>query len=369
MNANEILAQYHFDGRIVDVSPLGNGNVNDTYLAVVRNTFDETQLVLQRINTNVFKNPEAVMRNMRTVTDHCHKKLQREINSTDRVWQMPKLIPTRNGSDFVKDENGNYWRVITRILSASSFDTAQSTDHARECGAALGHFHYLVSDLNPELLEDPLPGFHNTLGYLESFDKTVAENPIAKERLSKRLEARSLSVFVNERRDLAAFFANAEKSGAIKRHMFHGDPKVNNIMIDNFTGLGTAMIDLDTVSPGLVQIDFGDAIRSICNPAGEETENLNAVKFDETLFTAFCQGYISEAEAFLSPAEKSSLYEAVRLLPFELGLRFFQDYLAGDKYFKTTKPGQNLNRAMVQFRLCEEIEAHELKIRRLLKSL
>ena len=145
--------------------------------------------------------------------------------------------------------------------------------------------------------------------------------------------------------------------------MFHGDPKVNNIMIDDFTGKGTAMIDLDTVSPGLVQIDVGDAVRSICNPAGEEELNLGKVTFDGTLFQAFMKGYMKEAGAFMDAADRAWLYDAVRLLPFELGLRFFQDYLAGDKYFKVRQPGQNLNRARVQFRLCEAIEARERSIR------
>ena len=151
--------------------------------------------------------------------------------------------------------------------------------------------------------------------------------------------------------------------------MFHGDPKVNNIMIDDVTGKGTAMIDLDTVSPGLIHLDFGDALRSICNPAGEEETNLAKVVFDEDLATAFCKGYMREAGAFLTDADRAYLYDSIRLLPFELGLRFFQDYLAGNVYFKTTQPEQNLNRARVQFRLCESVEARERSIRAVLKKL
>jgi hypothetical protein len=140
-------------------------------------------------------------------------------------------------------------------------------------------------------------------------------------------------------------------------------------VIDDITGKGTAMIDLDTVSPGLIHFDFGDALRSICNPAGEEETNLGKVTFDENLFLAFMKGYMREAGSFMTVADREYLYDAVRLLPFELGLRFFQDYLAGDKYFKVRQPGQNLNRARVQFRLCEAIEAREGKIRDLIKRL
>jgi hypothetical protein len=140
-------------------------------------------------------------------------------------------------------------------------------------------------------------------------------------------------------------------------------------MIDDVTGKGTAMIDLDTVSPGLVHIDFGDALRSICNPAGEEELNLTKVIFDEDLCRAFCKGYMREAGAFMTDADREHLFDSIRLLPFELGLRFFRDYLNGSVYFKTKTPEQNLNRASVQFRLCESIEARERSIRDLLKRL
>ena len=183
------------------------------------------------------------------------------------------------------------------------------------------------------------------------------------------MEARRLAKFVDERRDFAISLEKAEQAGELKKRMFHGDPKVNNIMIDDFTGKGTAMIDLDTVSPGLIHVDVGDAVRSICNPAGEEELNLGKVAFDETLFQAFMRGYMKEAGAFLTDADRAYLYDAIRLLPFELGLRFFQDYLAGNVYFTTTQPEQNLNRARVQFRLCESVEARERSIRGVLRKL
>ena len=264
----------------------------------------------------------------------------------------------------MRDEDGELWRVITRIMSAHAFDVAQGPEHAMECGAALGHFHYLISDMDPGLIKDPLPGFHIASGYLAKYDETLA-NATAKELLHSSMEARRLEKFISERRDLALCLEKAEKSGELKKRMFHGDPKVNNIMIDDVTGKGTAMIDLDTVSPGLIHVDFGDALRSICNPAGEEETNLAKVVFDEDLATAFCKGYMREAGAFLTDADREYLYESVRLIAFELGLRFFVDYLAGDVYFRTRYDGQNLQRARVQFKLCQSIEARESKIRRL----
>ena len=370
MELSLLINKFNLKGRLVSLQPFGSGNINDTFLAIYRNTFTETQVILQKVNRKVFPHPDEIMANMHEITRHCHEKLEAdaEAGRDDRVWQMPRIIKAKDSKDYVADEKGEVWRVITRIMSAHAFDVAQGPEHALECGATLGHFHYLVSDLSPKVIKNPLPGFHVTSGYLKAYDQTL-RTKAAKELLSASMEAKRLAKFIEERRDLAVCLEKAQKKGELKRRMFHGDPKVNNIMIDDVTGKGTAMIDLDTVSPGLIHFDFGDALRSICNPAGEEETNLAKVVFDEDLCTAFCKGYIREAGAFLTAADRAYLYDSIRLLPFELGLRFFQDYLAGNVYFKTTTPEQNLNRARVQFRLCESVEARERSIRGLLKKL
>ena len=370
MELSLLINKFNLKGRLVALQPFGSGNINDTFLAIYRNTFTETQVILQKVNRKVFPHPDEIMANMHEITRHCHEKLEAdaEAGRDDRVWQMPRIIKAKDSKDYVADEKGEVWRVITRIMSAHAFDVAQGPEHALECGATLGHFHYLVSDLSPKAIKNPLPGFHVTSGYLKAYDQTL-RTKAAKELLSASMEAKRLAKFIEERRDLAVCLEKAQKKGELKRRMFHGDPKVNNIMIDDVTGKGTAMIDLDTVSPGLIHFDFGDALRSICNPAGEEETNLAKVVFDEDLCTAFCKGYIREAGAFLTAADRAYLYDSIRLLPFELGLRFFQDYLAGNVYFKTVTPEQNLNRARVQFRLCESVEARERSIRGLLKKL
>ena len=370
MELSVLIGRFNIKGRLVSLQPFGAGNINDTFLAIYRNTFTESQVILQRVNSKVFVRPEVIMRNMHAVCKHCHEKLDADARAglDDRVWQMPRIIKAKDSGDYVVDENGDVWRVITRIMSARAYDVAQGPEHALECGRALGHFHYLISDMNPNSVEDPLPGFHVTSGYLSEYDSTL-ETEGAKALLNASMEAKRCSRFISERRDLALCLEKAFGRGELKKRMFHGDPKVNNIMIDEVTGKGTAMIDLDTVSPGLVHIDFGDALRSICNPAGEEESNLSKVIFDEDLCHAFCKGYMREAGVFLTDADREYLFDSIRLLPFELGLRFFRDYLNGNVYFKTKTPEQNLNRARVQFRLCESIEARERSIRNLLKQL
>ena len=370
MELSVLVNRFNVKGRLAALRPFGNGNINDTFLAIYRNTFTETQVIMQKVNRRVFPHPEAIMANMHEITKHCHEKLKADAvrGADDRVWQMPRIVKAKDSSDYVMDELGEVWRVITRIMSARAFDVAQGPEHAMECGATLGHFHYLISDMPPDSITDPLPGFHITSGYLAAYDATLGDET-ARTLLDASMEARRLAKFIEERRDLAVSLERAEAAGELVKRMFHGDPKVNNIMIDDVTGKGTAMIDLDTVSPGLIHMDFGDALRSICNPAGEEETDLAKVVFDEDLCTAFCKGYMREAGAFLTDADRAYLYDAIRLLPFELGLRFFRDYLAGNIYFKTTQPEQNLNRARVQFRLCESVEARERSIRNVLSRL
>ena len=357
-----ILNMFNVAGHPVIVQPLGCGNVNDTYLAICRTVFAEEQLVLQRINGNVFRSPENIMQNLRRLTAHVHPKLEYQASMGDRIWQMPKIIPTRAGNDFIVDGDGNVWRVITKIASATAYDKVRDARHAEECGLVLGYFHWMVSDLDPATLIDPLPGFHITPGYLAKYDATLAD-PAARARLAASPEARRLAAFVDARRACVPTFQEAMARGELSQRIMHGDPKINNIMIDDYTGKGTAMIDLDTVSPGLFHFDFGDAVRSICNPAGEEETDLGKVTFDLTYCQAFSRGYMTYASGFLTPKERGYLFDAIRLITFELGLRFFQDQLAGNVYFKTRHPEQNLNRARVQLRLCESIEANETAIR------
>jgi len=342
--------------------------VNDTYKVILRTTFSEEQYILQRINRKVFKNPAAVMANMKAVTDHAHCRIQSESENADRIWQLPRVISTVGGRDFIVDKEGEYWRALSMIASTTSHEKVSTPEHATEAGIVLGHFQRIISDFPIDELEDTLPGFHITPGYLKTYDEVLpSEN--AQKALKVSSEAARLARFVEERRRIADILESAQERGELQLRPTHGGPKSTNIMIDNFTGKGTCIVDLDTVKPGLIHYDFGDAVRSSCNPAGEETNDLKEVILDLDLFEALVKGYLKEAGGFLTDWDRKYLYDSVRLITFELGLRFFADYLAGDIYFKTNYDGQNLNRARVQFALCESIEARESKMRRALESL
>lgn len=365
MRAAIIARQFDVQGRLVTVEPYGSGNVNDTYLAIFRTTFSEQRFIVQRIRKSVFPNPEVIMQNMRVLTDHCHAKLEAEAEGADRIWQLPKIIQTKTGEDWVTDGDGDLWRAISQIASAHAYEKVRNPEHAHEAGIVLGHFHRMVSDLPAAKLGYALPGFHVTPGYLAKMDAALA-TPAGQERLHASLEAKRAVRFVEARRARCAVLEEARARGDLALRTTHGDPKVGNIMVDEATGRGTCIVDLDTVQPGLVHYDIGDAMRSVCNPAGEDAAELGAVVFDLELFSMIYRGYQAHAKDFLGQADHRHLFDCIHLIPLELGIRFLADHLAGDVYFKVRYPGHNLRRALVQFKLAESIEARETSIRKVL---
>ncbi len=367
MKAALMAQKFDVPGRLVTVVPHGAGNVNDTYLVIQRTTFSEERFILQKINKHVFPRPDYIMENMRVVTDHVHRRLEEEAGQADRIWQLPKVILTKDGKDFATDGDDECWRAISLIASAHSFEQVQSPEHAYEAGYVLGNFQRLISDIPVERLHDTLEGFHITPGYLEALDRTL-ETKEGRLRLNSSVEAEWCYRFINERRQWCRVLEDAKAAGELPLRPIHGDPKIANIMIDDATGKGTCIVDLDTVKPGLIHYDFGDCLRSACNPAGEEAQDLSRVYFDTDLCRNIVQGYMVFARTFLTEAERHYLYDAIRLIAFELGLRFFADFIAGDVYFKVRYDLQNLNRARVQFRLTESIERRENTIRKILET-
>jgi len=367
MEPSKAARQFDVKGRLVHVNSIGRGNVNDTYEAVFRNGGAVERIIIQRVNSRVFMRPEWIMDNMRRVTDHVWSKLESEPPDREREWGIPQVVLTRGGTDYIHAPDGEYWRALTVIDEATAHPKVRNAEHAYELGTVLGCFHRLIGDLDCASLHDTLPEFHVTPAYLAKYDRTLAENGL-QERLEGVPDVERLHRFVEKRRAIAPVLENALGAAELQARPIHGDPKVDNIMIDDFTGYGIGIIDLDTVKPGLLHYDFGDALRSACNPAGEDETDLATVYFDINLCRAFVKGYMGQARAVLSEGDRNYLYDSIRLLAFELGLRFFQDYLAGDVYFKVRFEEHNLNRAKVQFKLCESIEANESAIRDALRA-
>ena len=362
-NLVAVADQFKPQGQVIAIEEYGNGNVNDTFLLTL-DSKGEKHFILQRINTQVFRRPELVMLNMRTFSEHVRQRLQRDPLSPGRRWEVVRVLLAEDGQDHWIDPEGSFWRAISFIDGSQSFETIKDIDHAKEVGFALGMFHNLLSDLPSERLVDTLEGFHITPRYLHHCDEVMAQN-----RPQKSPEVDYGLQFIKERRGWVNVLEDAKGQGRLRLRSIHGDPKVNNVMIDNATGQAISIVDLDTVKPGLVHYDIGDCLRSGCNPLGEETEQWEMVRFDPELCQAILQGYLSLARRFLAENDYEYLYDAIWLISFELGLRFFTDYLEGNVYFKANHQEHNLARALVQFKLTESIESQKKAIRSIIRNL
>jgi Ser/Thr protein kinase RdoA (MazF antagonist) len=361
MNVIWNVAQQFAPGQqVLAVNEHGNGNINDTFLITVSER-DQDQFILQRINTHVFTRPHLIIENLQVYTRHVDQKMAENDLKAQR-WDTPHIRRTGQGDDFYIDDENGFWRAISFVNHSRSYETVQSANHAREVGFALGTFHSLVSDLDVEQMHDTLVGFHIVPHYLEQYDQVMARGPQGEDSDVVRYGHRMIA----ERRDWSSVLEDAKQSGTLTMRTIHGDPKINNIMISDETGKAVSVIDLDTVKPGLVHYDIGDCLRSSCNPLGEDTLDFENVHFETDLARAILDGYLSVANQILTENDYNYIYDAIRLIAFEMGLRFFQDYLAGNVYFKVKHPEHSLHRALVQFKLTESIEAQESTIRKII---
>lgn len=357
----DIAAAFDLGGRIVDVVPYGHGLINDTFVVSIDTGH---RSILQRINRHVFPRPEQIMDNLRTLMDHIRRR-QTSDKTAVRELQWPRIFLTRDGQDSVVDAHGGFWRAMGFVENTHTLETITDTSQAEEVGFALGRFHALIHDLDPARLHETLPGFHNAPNYLASF----AAASVRRRETQDKTELRHCLAFVETRRSLADVLEIPRREGKLQLRPIHGDTKLNNFLFDVKSGRAVSLIDLDTLQPGLIHFDIGDCLRSCANSAGESPEDMAAVRFDLDICHAVIKHYISEARAFLTPHDYHYIYDAIRLIPFELGLRFLTDHLEGNHYFKIDWPGQNLHRALVQFALTTSIERNEARIKSLIKAM
>jgi Ser/Thr protein kinase RdoA (MazF antagonist) len=338
------------DGATCPVSPLGSGNINDTFLVdSVGSSF-----VLQRINRQVFPEPLRVINNFAKVTHH----LRGRQRLTDTPFRTALPVPTLAGTLSFSDADGEYWRGQT-YLPHTSCKTLTGQDQVFQIGLALASFHNLVTDLDVQSLEDPLPGFHNLLKYLCDFDRLSSKTP-------KEMNAacRYCLQAIRQGRQRATILEAKKNAGFFTIQAIHGDPKIDNFLFDD-KGLANGILDLDTVGAGIIHYDLGDCLRSCCNRAGENGADGLEVFFDMEICRTLLAGYFSLPQQLLSAGERAAIFDAVLAITFELGLRFFTDHLRGNTYFKVRQDGENLVRAERQFRLVEDIIRREEEIRHL----
>lgn len=346
----DIVAGFAVETPIGAIAPLGQGLINLSY----RVRAGGQDWVLQRLNGAVFPHPERIMRNLQLLAE-------RAAEAGRLGLKLPSLAVGRDGAPFVRAPDGALWRLLELIPSAGAPPRLASAEQAREVGTLLGRFHRFAAELPRDRLQVVLPGFHHTPGYLA---RHLAARASA-DALTDAEGATLADCFarIDERRGLALVLEEARHQGRIGERVIHGDPKLDNILFDVSGRRALALIDLDTVQPGLIQQDLGDCLRSCCNRTGESPLGLAQPQFDLDLCAAILQGYGQETRGLLTPADRAVLYDSIRLLPYELALRFLTDHLEGDRYFRVAYRGQNLEKARAQLDLVADIEAKEPAIR------
>lgn len=347
-NLNEILQAFCREPIHCRVQPLGCGNINDTYLVESQTV----KFVLQKINSTVFPEPLSVIENFYKITEHLREKSK----TSGKHLEFAKPVSTEQGDTHYLDRGGNYWRGQT-YLDHNDLTQVKERDQAVRVGEILGRFHLFLSDLDVVHLTDPLPGFHNLLLYLSKFDEVSARAEIA-----PCDEVRYCLETIDRYRVQATTLIDATHSGVLSLQPVHGDPKLDNFVFDA-ENCPLGLLDLDTVSAGLIHGDLGDCLRSCCNQAGENAADTGQICFDLNIGEAILNGYLNEAGDMITKEQRAYIFDGLLLICFELGLRFFTDHLLGNRYFKVSRDGDNLKKAVTQFRLTDDIALKEESVR------
>lgn len=345
----EIIRHFTFEGEYLSAEACTEGHINHTFFLQYQVDGEEVRYVLQRINHHVFRQPEGVMENIEAVTRHLQRKVMERKGDPRR--EALRLIPTIQGTSFFKSAGGEYWRAYDYIEGASTYQQVENPVHFYHSGRTFGQFQALLSDFPAGSLHETIANFHDTPKRLKDLVEVVRVDSMGRARaVQKEID------FVMERGHETGTIVDLLKTGEVPLRVTHNDTKFNNVMIDNVTGEGICVLDLDTVMPGSALYDFGDAIRFGASTAKEDESNLDLVSMDLELFTEFSRGYLSVAREFLNPKEIGLLAFSVKLLTLETGIRFLTDYLDGDQYFRVEHSEHNLLRARTQFKLVADME-------------
>ncbi len=345
-----IVKQFKIEGKFGSASPIGSGHINDSWL-IATTPAVAPDYVLQRINHTIFRNVPELTNNILRVTRHLKQRLlcRDEALNWFRVIQ---LIETRSGNYFFHDPDGNYWRLYDHVNDTTSYDLVGSPAMACEAGKAYGLFQHLSSDIEASSLFEILPDFHHIAVRLQTFRDAVLHDPAGRVAAT-----RSEIAFAESRAEEMHTILQLGETGKIPLRVTHNDTKFNNVLF-NRDQQAIAVVDLDTVMPGYLLYDFGDAIRTGANTGEEDESDLSKVNIDLVLFEAYARGYLGVVGRSLWPAETAHLAFSAKYMTYLIGLRFLTDHLNGDHYFKTRFPGHNLQRARAQFKLLESMEEH-----------
>lgn len=357
----KIFDQFNFEGEYLDYRSFGSGHINTTY--IVRYTLSDGSMqryVVQKINQNVFKDTNALMNNVFSVTSFLREKIRQ--NGGDENRETLHFTRTRDGEMYCHTPGGDCYRAYVFVKDSVSFNSITSEELFQKSGAAFGKFQKLLADFPAGTLNETIPHFHDTAWrYENEFLSAINSNRAAgtEEEIA----------FVNQRKSEMSYLTSLIASGKVPLHVTHNDTKLNNVLFDAQSNDAICIIDLDTVMPGLVHYDFGDAIRFGANNAAEDEQDLSKVSLNLDYFKAYAKGFINEAGESLNACEIGHLAFSAKLMTLECGMRFLTDYLNGDTYFKTDYPQHNLVRARNQFKLVSDMESKMQQMNQIIKEI
>ncbi len=355
----EVVAGFAILGDFVTAAPYGTGHINDTFAVTMDQGGTLVRYLFQRINHRVFRDPPSLMENICRVTRHVRAKLEAS-GVPDVSRRTLTVIPTREGSSYWRDAEGGYWRAYIFIEQARTWDTLQHAGQAYQAARAFGRFQKMLADLPPPPLHETIPDFHHGPKRYQAFERALAEDV-----RNRAIRARPEIEFLQRHAWIFEVLPKEVAAGRIPIRTTHNDTKINNVMMDDRTGEGICVIDLDTLMPGLALYDFGDMVRTSTSRAAEDERDLSRVKLELDMYGQLVRGYLSEAAEFLTPAEREHLVTAGMMITLIIGCRFLTDFLAGDTYFKIRREDHNLDRCRTQFRLVQCMLEQEDRLREL----
>ncbi len=341
---------YDLGGEVAGALNFGSGHVNNTICIYTQQKDGACKrFILQRLSEKAFKSPTQLMENICGVTDYLREIIANKNGDTER--ETLTVIRTKKGEPFFTDEEGRAWRLYKFIEDAKTYDTADTPELFYASGKAFGNFQQLLTNYPAETLHETIADFHHTVKRLEKLEAAINED-----KLGRVKDVKAEIDFALARKEDCGLALKALDEGVLPLRVTHNDTKLNNVMIDDESGEGVCVIDLDTVMPGLSINDFGDSIRFGANNSAEDERDLSKVNFDLSLFDIFTKGFLEGCGETLTKAEIEYLPLGAKLMTLECGIRFLTDYLEGDVYFKTTRDAQNLDRARTQFKLVSDME-------------
>lgn len=345
----QILSNFKYAGEPYSCEVYGNGHINSTFKIECKDGNSVTRYILQKINSNIFPDTDALTENIENVTEFLKEKITKR--GGDVLRETLSLVPTVEGKNYYTDENGENWRSYICIEDTVCYDKIENPKDFYNCGYAFGNFQNLLADFPAEKLHEVILNFHNTPIRYETFKKAVSADICGRAKsVRKEID------FVNAHESDMSLLTDMLKKGEIPLRVTHNDTKLNNCMFDKNTGKTICVIDLDTVMPGLRAYDYGDSIRYGATTGAEDEPDLSKVNFSLELFKSYTEGFIKACGESMSYQEALSLPIGAKIMTLECGMRFLTDYLEGDTYFKITRENHNLDRCRTQFKLVSDME-------------